>query len=62
MKDTLLYHDGGIEVQNGKLPGLVSQADVVVCCSVACVSHPGTETRRAKRKWEPRICLIGATL
>jgi hypothetical protein len=38
MQGTFLYHDGGIEAQSGKLPGLVSQADAVFC-PVVCVSH-----------------------
>ncbi|HWB50593.1 MAG TPA: DUF2325 domain-containing protein [Stellaceae bacterium] len=38
MRGIFLYHDGGIERQNGKLRGLVSQADAVFC-PVNCVSH-----------------------
>jgi hypothetical protein len=33
-----LYHDGGIEMQNSRLSGLVSQADAVLC-PVSRVSH-----------------------
>jgi hypothetical protein len=35
---TLLYHDGGIEMQTQRLPGLVSRVDAVLC-PVSCVSH-----------------------
>jgi Uncharacterized protein conserved in bacteria (DUF2325) len=38
MGGVFLYHDGGIERQNRKLRGLVSQADAVFC-PVNCVSH-----------------------
>jgi hypothetical protein len=33
-----LYHDGGIEMQTLRLPGLVSQADAVFC-PIGCISH-----------------------
>jgi Uncharacterized protein conserved in bacteria (DUF2325) len=38
MGGAFLYHDGGIEAQTAKLPGLVSQADAVFC-PVVCISH-----------------------
>jgi hypothetical protein len=33
-----LYHDGGIEMQTLRLPGLVSRADAVFC-PIGCISH-----------------------
>ena len=38
MHGRFLYHEGGVEAQNGRLPGLVSQADAVFC-PIVCVSH-----------------------
>lgn len=34
----LLHHHGGVEARIGALPGLVAQADLVVC-PLACLSH-----------------------
>ncbi len=38
MQGRLIYHDGGLEMSQDKLDGMVSQADAVFC-PIDCVSH-----------------------
>lgn len=59
----LLYHDGGIDDQMSQLPGLVSQARLVVF-PVDCVSHDSMYTvkRLSRQSGKPYIPLRSAGL
>jgi hypothetical protein len=63
MRGTFLYHDGGIEMQPLRLPGLVSQADAVFC-PVGCISHDACLRlkRLCKRHGKPFVPLRSAGL
>jgi len=55
---TFLYHDGGIEMQNTRLSGLVSQADAVLC-PVGCVSHDAClQLKRLCKRHGKRFVLL----
>ncbi|SJZ40597.1 hypothetical protein SAMN02745126_00911 [Enhydrobacter aerosaccus] len=55
---TFLYHDGGIEMQNTRLCGLVSRADAVVC-PVSCVSHDAClHLKRLCKRHGKRLVLL----
>jgi hypothetical protein len=60
---TFLYHDGGVEMQNLRLAGLVSQADAVFC-PVGCVSHDACLRLKqlCKRHGKPFVLLRSAGL
>ncbi|MCD6389641.1 MAG: DUF2325 domain-containing protein [Desulfobulbaceae bacterium] len=58
-----IHHDGGKEDRRGKLPQMVSQADVVIC-PVNCVSHDAcTKAKRfCKQQAKPFIPMRSASI
>jgi len=55
---TFLYHDGGVEMQNTRLSGLVSRADTVLC-PVGCVSHDAClHLKRLCKRHGKRLVLL----
>ncbi|HYC15553.1 MAG TPA: DUF2325 domain-containing protein [Stellaceae bacterium] len=63
LSGVFFYHDGGIEMQTMRLPGLVSQADAVFC-PITCISHDACLRlkRLCKRHGKPFIPLRSAGL
>ena len=55
---TFLYHDGGIEMQNTRLSGLVSRADAVLS-PVSCISHDAClQLKRLCKRYGKRLILL----
>lgn len=55
---TFLYHDGGIEMQNTRLSGLVSRAAAVLS-PVSCISHDAClQLKRLCKRYGKRLILL----